>query len=44
MPRGRHRVSFGQVSEFERGRIVAIGIGDYPSEKSVKVLDEIKHL
>ncbi|GFX67156.1 hypothetical protein TNCV_2185031 [Trichonephila clavipes] len=39
MPRGRHPASFDQVSEFEQ-----LACRDYPSEKSVKVLDEAKQL
>ncbi|GFW08503.1 hypothetical protein TNCV_2775251 [Trichonephila clavipes] len=44
MPRERYRTSFHQVSEFDRGRIVAYRVTDYPSEKSIKLLDEMKQL
>ncbi|GFV16530.1 hypothetical protein TNCV_2468571 [Trichonephila clavipes] len=44
MSRGRHRASFDQVSEFNRGIIIAYRIGKCPSEKSVNVLDKTKQL
>ncbi|GFX69293.1 uncharacterized protein TNCV_3564691 [Trichonephila clavipes] len=45
MPRRKQRSAFDQVSEFDRGRIVAYReIMDYLSGKSVVVLDETKQL
>ncbi|GFX91793.1 uncharacterized protein TNCV_3529921 [Trichonephila clavipes] len=45
MPRGRHRASFNQVFEFDRGRIVAYrDCGLSFREKLVNLLDETKHL
>ncbi|GFT89792.1 hypothetical protein TNCV_1665581 [Trichonephila clavipes] len=45
MSRRKQRSVFDQVSEFDRGRIVAYrDIVDYLSEKSVVVLDETKQL
>ncbi|GFW31810.1 uncharacterized protein TNCV_5039801 [Trichonephila clavipes] len=45
MSRRKHRSAFDQVSELDRGRIVAYReILDYLSEKSVAVLDETKQL
>ncbi|GFW70544.1 hypothetical protein TNCV_1623771 [Trichonephila clavipes] len=45
MSRRKQRSAFDQVSEFNRGRIVAYrDIVDYLSGKSVVVLDETKQL
>ncbi|GFU85592.1 uncharacterized protein TNCV_1782781 [Trichonephila clavipes] len=44
MARTKQRSAFDQVSEFDRGRIVAYRGCDYLSGKSVVVLDETKQL
>ncbi|GFW65583.1 transposable element Tcb1 transposase [Trichonephila clavipes] len=44
MSRRKQRSTFDQVSEFDRGRIVAYRDEDYLSGKSVVVLDETKQL
>ncbi|GFX63300.1 hypothetical protein TNCV_3896241 [Trichonephila clavipes] len=44
MPCGRHRASFDQVSEFDRGRIVADKDCGLSLRETVNVLDETKKL
>ncbi|GFX90206.1 transposable element Tcb1 transposase [Trichonephila clavipes] len=42
MPRSMNRASFDQVSELDRGRVVAFCDCELLSEKSIIVLDEIQ--